>query len=263
MYSFYNLSEKEKKGDKRVAKSFKEKEEIKHYMCDRKNRMTLAMLVNVLLETSGKQSELLKRDEEFVSGLGLSWIILHYDFSIERLPLAGETVEIETVATEYNKLFTYRDFYVRDESDNVIITVKTTFALMDSEKRKLARLPEIVIEPYGANFSKRIRRNTKAHPVESEASQAKDYSVRYFDIDSNNHVNNSQYINWALDSLDSVFLSTHTIKQGVISFEKEVKETDAVVSLSSERVAEEIYTDHQITVDGTVNCTATFTWERE
>lgn len=220
------------------------------------------MLVNVLLEISGQQSALLDRGEDFVREMGYSWIIIHYDLHINRFPQAEETVEIETIATEYNKLFTYRDFYVRDKDNNTIIIVKTTFALMDLEKRKMARLPEIVIEPYEAEFSKRIRRNVKAKPVEKETASQKVFNVSYFDIDSNNHVNNSRYINWALDSLDEAFLTTHTIKSGVISFEKEVKENETVMSLSNKYSEDEIFTTHHLSVNGMTNCTATFTWER-
>lgn len=245
-----------------MAQSYKQKQVVRYYMCDRTNKLTLSMLVNVLLEISGQQSALLNRGEDFVRAMGLSWIIIHYDFEINRMPKAEETVEIETIATEYNKLFTYRDFYVRDKNNEVIITVKTTFALMDLEKRRMARLPEIVIAPYQAEFSKRIRRNVKAMPVEKESASQKIFNVSYFDIDSNNHVNNSRYINWALESLDEAFLSSHTIKKGVISFEKEVKENEIVTSYSNTYDDEELITAHHLSANGMTNCTATFVWDR-
>jgi len=244
-----------------VNQPFKQEKEITYFMCDRTNRLTLSMLVNILMDVSEKHSAYLGTGEEVVKGMGYNWIILHYEFQIEKIPKVNERVEIETIATEYNKLFTYRDFIVRGKDNNEIITVKTTFALMDLEKRKMARLPEEIIAPYQATFSKRIRRNTKPQPVDNERASQKVYSVRYFDIDSNNHVNNSQYINWLLDSMDGTFLATHTVKHGIITFDKEVNEEDTVTSSSSRRVANNSITDHQITVDGTIHATASFHWD--
>lgn len=241
--------------------SYEETKDIAYYMCDRTQRLTLPMLVNLLLDVSEKQSDSLERGEAYIRNRGLSWIILHYAFEISRMPVLNETVYIETYATEYNKLFTYRTFVVRDSNRAELVKVETTFALLDSEKRKMARIPEDVVAPYKAEYSKRIRRNTKPDEVNSEEYKEKQYAVRYFDIDGNNHVNNSHYINWILDSLDSTFLLEHDITQGVITFNKEVSENQLVFSQSSIREEKALYSDHSIKTDDAIHCSATFKWE--
>lgn len=241
--------------------SYEETKDIAYYMCDRTQRLTLPMLVNLLLDVSEKQSDSLERGEAYIRNRGLSWIILHYAFDISRMPRLNETVYIETFATEYNKLFTYRTFIVKDSNRTELIKVETTFALLDSEKRKMARIPEDIVAPYKAEYSKRIRRNTKPDEVNSEEYNEKQYAVRYFDIDGNNHVNNSHYINWILDSLDSTFLLDHDITRGVITFNKEVSENQLVFSQSSIREEEGLNSDHIIKSEDTVHCSATFTWE--
>ena len=35
------------------------------------------------------------------------------------------------------------------------------------------------------------------------------YRVRFYDIDSNQHVNNAMYFNWIIDVLGYDFLTTH------------------------------------------------------
>ncbi|PRY83436.1 acyl-[acyl-carrier-protein] thioesterase [Alkalibacterium olivapovliticus] len=243
-----------------MSLTYTESKEIAYYMCDRHQNLTLPMLVNILLDVSEKQSESLNRDEAFVKARGLSWIILHYEFMIERMPKLKETVQIETYATEYNKLFTYREFVIRDANHKELVRVKTTFALLDSEKRKMGRITEDIVEPYKATFSKRIRRNQKPAEPDLNEYTEKTYAVRYFDIDGNNHVNNSHYINWLLDSLDSEFLSQHDIRHGVITFDKEVNEHQTVISRVSYRKEEELYTDHLIRTNGASHCSASFKW---
>lgn len=243
-----------------MSLTYLDSKEIAYYMCDRHQNLTLPMLVNLLLDVSEKQSESLKRDEAFVKARGLSWIILHYEFLIERMPQLKEIVQIETYATEYNKLFTYREFIVKDAHDKTLVKVKTTFALLDTEKRKMARITEDIVEPYKADFSKKIRRNQKPQDINLNDFKEKTYAVRYFDIDGNNHVNNSHYINWLLDSLDSSFLSHHKIRHGIITFDKEVNEYQNVYSRMSHRKEDKLITDHQIKTSEATHCSASFEW---
>jgi len=243
-----------------VKQSYKQNQVISYYMCDRNRTLTLSMLVNLLMEVSENHSAGLGREESFMRERGLSWIILRYEFDIDRMPAYKEEVEIETFATEYNKLFTYREFIVRDKTNASIIKVKTTFALMTNETRKMARIPEEVVEPYGAVFSKRIRRDAKPNEVDLEQADEKNYIVRYFDIDPNQHVNNSKYIDWLLDTLEPEFLSKNHLRHGVISFDKEVKEGDAVTSKVSRRSEDDLHTDHRIFVKDTVHAAASFKW---
>lgn len=243
-----------------MSQSYKQNQVISYYMCDRNRQLTLSMLVNLLMEVSENHSAGLGREEPFLRERGISWIILRYEFSIDRMPSSKEEIEIETFATEYNKLFTYREFIVRDQNGDELIQIKTTFALMKNDTRKMARIPSEVVEPYGAAFSKRIRRDTKPNEVDRAHAQEKNYIVRYFDIDANQHVNNSKYIDWLLDSLDPAFLTGHQLQHGVITFDKEVKEGDAVTSTVSRRSENGLHTDHRIFVKETMHASASFKW---
>ncbi|OJF93063.1 acyl-[acyl-carrier-protein] thioesterase [Alkalibacterium sp. 20] len=243
-----------------MNQSYKQKQSVTYYMCDRTQQLTLSMLVNVLLNVSENHSAELNRQESVIREMGFNWIVLRYEFVVTRMPHYKEEVEIETFATEYNKLFTYREFIVRDNNQNELIKVKTTFALMNIENRKMTRIPSEVINPYQADFSKRIRRNAKPHEVDLIQAVQTNYSVRYFDIDANQHVNNSKYIEWLLDSLNASFMASHQIQHGIITFDKEVKEDDTVTSKVSHRSDAHLYTDHQILVDETIHASASFQW---
>ncbi|MFO8069359.1 MAG: thioesterase [Alkalibacterium sp.] len=245
-----------------MSQSYKQKQNVTYYMCDRTQQLTLSMLVNLLLNVSENHSAELNRQESIIREMGFNWIVLRYEFIVTRMPGYKEEVEIETFATEYNKLFTYREFIVRDDDQNKLIEVKTTFALMDNENRKMARIPSELVAPYEAVFSKRIRRNSKPHEVDLVQAVQTNYSVRYFDIDTNQHVNNSKYIEWLLDSLNASFITAHQIQHGIITFDKEVKEGDTVTSKVSQRSEGHLYTDHHILVGETIHASASFRWNK-
>lgn len=246
-----------------AAKKYSNTKEISYYMCDRTQTLTLPMLVNLLLEVSGEQSDSLGLSEEVMQEKGYSWILLQYEFKIDRLPNNKETIEIETYATEYNKLFCYRDFIVKDSNGAEIVAVQSTFALFDFSKRKIARLPEEIVDPYEATFSKRVKRTPRPEEVNEESVADQTYRVRYFDIDTNQHVNNSKYLDWALNTLGGDFLNTHALTYVNIKFDKEVHEGETINSLMS--ITDEgtnKVTAHKIKTNDITNCTASFKWKK-
>ncbi|HLR91464.1 MAG TPA: acyl-ACP thioesterase domain-containing protein [Atopostipes sp.] len=233
---------------------------IPHYLGDRYGRMTLPHLMNVLIEISGEQTTEINALP--VRELGLSWVIIQYEFDIKRLPKTYETIRVKTFAKEYNRIFSYREFEVYDEEDNLIVDIMTVFALIDSD-RKLSRISKEIVQGYGSTESRRIKRMPKPElPKNLEEAKQRNYQVGYFDIDTNFHANNSNYFMWMLEALGDEFLATHDPIYGNVVFEKEVhigEEVESYADLSTNDENQTI-SRHQIKVGEVTKCTGTFTW---
>lgn len=242
------------------AKVHERKLRVPYFLSDRHSRITLPHLMNVLIEISGEQTAQLggPKAEDY----GFSWIIIQYELDIHRLPTANETITVKTYAKEYNRIFSYREFDVYDKEGHLLLHVLTVFALMD-ENRKLARIPNDIAQQYGSKESKRIRRLPKPdRPEDLKDATQKAFNVRYFDIDTNFHANNSLYYEWMLDALADEFLSTHDPVYGNVVFEKEVQIGELVESYVNfeKDENEQLISRHQIKVDDVVKCTGTFKW---
>ncbi|MEG2538384.1 MAG: thioesterase, partial [Clostridium sp.] len=74
-----------------------------------------------------------------------------------------------------------------------------------------------------------------------EFSIDSEFDVRYADIDTNNHVNNSKYITWALETLDIDFLGSHIPSNVKILYGKEKRYGGSIHS-KAEIVKEEVNT---------------------
>ena len=241
---------------------YESKHLVKYYECDTNRKMTLPMLVNIMIHASGEQSHLLGVGDDFVNEMGLSWVILQYEMHFNRVPEFAEEVTITTQALSYNKLFCYREFKVYDSNGEECVTAKTIFALIDMEKRKMARIPEEIVAPYNVEFNKKLVRTPKPEKVGDEATST-EYRVRFLDIDRNQHVNNSKYFDWALDTLDYDFLTSHELDYVNIKFEKEVHYGNRITSSVSmtELDGGKVVTAHQITTGDTVNCELSIIWK--
>lgn len=242
-----------------MPKVFTTQHTIQYYEADAKQQVTLPMLINVSLEASTQQAASLQIGEEEVHAQGLGWIILETDVNINVLPLVHDNVTVKTWVEEANSFFSVRRFEVLKD-DQVMVEIKMLFALLDMVSRKLTRIPESFIDALEPNAVKRVARlakNTMWADGE-EWSGTQPYAVRYNDIDTNLHVNNSRYYEWVSDVLGSDFLSETEPRQVVIRFEQEVGMHDIV---TSKYQREDMTTKHQIWAGDKLAAQAHVIWQ--
>ena len=239
-----------------MGKRFSKNYQVTYYDCDSLSRMKLSSLLSVLLYYSGMQCAQLGRSDSYFHALGLTWVITDYTLDIERMPSDTELLTIKTEAKAFNKFFTYREFEVLDASGQSIIRMEITFALMKLEDRKLGSLTQELLEPFEAEKVKTIKRAEKIPIPENPTS--KSYEVRYSDLDTNQHVNNTKYIDWCMDSLGASFLTSHNLKHIHLRFVKEVSYGSTVECLSQVQEDKSI---HQLLIEGNLHFECMMTWE--
>ena len=132
---------------------------------------------------------------------------------------------IETVPTAYNKLFCYRDL-MSTESGEKLLTIHSTFVLMDYDTRKVHPVLDEIVEVYQVEKVKKFFRGPRYEGLENPEETL--YHVRFFDLDLNGHVNNSKYLEWMYDVLDVKFLEEY-----ISSHEFEICERSSMDMTSS------------------------------
>ncbi len=245
-----------------MAKKYTKKHEVAYYECDINRTMTFPAMLGVVIKTSEDQSDELGRGSAFVNSFGLTWVITNYSMEITRLPKVGETITITTQAMEYNKYFCYRNFWLHDEEGTELVKIESVFVLMDFVNRKMSSVNEEIIAPFESEKIRKIKRQTKIENI--EAGEMLPYRVRFYDIDSNQHVNNAMYFNWIIDVLGYEFLTTHTPKTVNIRFDKEV-EYGLQIESHYECLKEEdtVKTRHEIRLEDQLFCEANIIWEEK
>ncbi|MGM0123486.1 acyl-ACP thioesterase [Enterococcus sp. AZ194] len=245
-----------------MAKKYTTKHEVAYYECDINQTMTFPSMLGVVIKTSEEQSDKLDRGSEFVASFGLTWVITNYQMAITRLPKVGEIIDVTTQALEYNKYFCYRNFWVHDQEGNELVAIESVFVLMDLKNRKMSSVIEEIIAPYESEKIKKIKRAPKMEKIQQ--AEVIPYRVRFYDIDSNQHVNNAMYFNWMIDVLGYDFLTTHQPVAVNIRFDKEV-EYGNMIDSHYEIVAleEQIETRHEIKIGELVCCEAAIQWKKK
>lgn len=243
-----------------AAQQFSEEHRVVYYEGDDTSHLTVAMLINLFVLVSEDQSDALGWTTERVHELGVGWVVTQYHIQIDRLPEVNETVTVKTRATAYNRYFAYREYWLVDQTGKQLAYGEGIWVTMSYATRKIATIPTALMAPYDSELVSRIPRLPRPGRLEhSLSAQLKPYTVRYFDIDGNGHVNNAHYFDWMLDTLPAGWLRQHQATDIRIRFENEVQYGHQV--LSTAVAPSDHTTTHEVKVGETVAVQAAIDWQ--
>ncbi|MCX4285974.1 MAG: thioesterase [Clostridia bacterium] len=164
---------------------------------------------------------------DFMDANGLFWVISKVKIVFDR-PLTRNMRQFKlyTWPVAPNRFFIERRFVAVGEEGERLFSCSTIWMIVERDSRKIAS-QETIAKFYRADFDNapcnagtdyaRIRRdNTYSFSYERV--------IRRTDLDINKHVNNTNYVNFALDALDG----TGGIRQIEIVYHKELKLGDNV-----------------------------------
>lgn len=213
-----------------MATNYQDDFKIPFYLCDAQNNLRLSSLINLVIDCSGDQMDEWKLGPEFMAEQGWGWVITQYHVEIMKLPVVNQRIRVSTSVTAYNKYFSYRTYQVTTPAGLPLVSIQGAWILFDIAQRRMIRLPAVITEKLPDCYQAGLTSFPRV--VKQDWSNSKEqqrYHVRYFDIDTNGHVNNSCYFDWLGDALaqnEQPILETPQLLD--IKFEHEVLYRDIV-----------------------------------
>lgn len=206
----------------KVGKVYKKEYEVHYYEVDNKFRCTLPSILNYLCDIGIWQSDFLGVGIDKLVEDNLTWVLYKYDLKINRYPKYMEKIIIETEPTGFKRFYGYRDYKIKGLDGEILLEGTGVYFLINITKRRPCRIPGNLYEAYGSEGDNKEAIEIREAVSKNEYMVEKQYIVRYADIDSNNHVNNVRYLEWALESVPVEIINNKEIKDLTITFKKEV-----------------------------------------
>lgn len=242
-----------------MAVEFRMPHDVVYYEADVTGKLSLPMIYNLAILSSTQQAIDLEIGPEYTHAKGLGWIVLQQLVTINRRPKDGETITLMTKAKQFNPFFAKREYRLIDADGNDLVIMNGLFSMIDMNKRKLARIPKDMAEAYQPEHVRKIPRDPEVTPFDEtrDTDYVQEYEVRYLDIDSNHHVNNSKYAEWMSDVLPVEFLTSHEPTAMNIKYEHEVLPGNKI---KSEVQLVDNVTKHRIWFGDVLSAEATIEW---
>lgn len=187
-------------------------------------------LLQLLQDIASEDAQNKNFGYSYLISKNLGWFLLKYHIEFFDIPKGICDIKIQTESRGYNKFFAFRDFEIF-HNDHSIARATTTWGLIDLNTKSIENIAEIFKNNNNiSHFEKRENdlKYNKIAPIQ-KIENKKEFEVRFDDLDVNWHVNNSNYILWAFETLDFDFRKNKKLKTLDMIFKKEAK-YDNVIS---------------------------------
>ena len=184
-----------------MDKGYTKQYEVMYRDSNYKLRCKLASIVDFFCDVGSVQAESVGDTIDFQLSHGCTWVFYKYDIKIHKYPKYREKINVTTIPVGFKKFYAFRKYLITNEEGELLAEAMALFFLINIEKRRPARILKEQYKMYGADgdMDKALDMD-KVQKMERE-DYYKEFQIRYSDIDSNTHVNNVKYIEWAIESV--------------------------------------------------------------
>ncbi len=191
---------------------------------DFQEEMSVARLVEVLIDAASRHAEILKIGSDDLKKLNHAWVLARVAIDIERNPRLGETLMVSTWIDSFTKHFTTRCFKLESQSGELIGYARTVWSIIDSSERT-----SVDISPYNYIIESvsdepcPIAKPGKIAIIPESVEPTYTDRVKVSDLDINVHLTSVRYVDYMLDQLPLSTYIGNRIARYEIHFIKEVK----------------------------------------
>ena len=175
---------------------------IRYSEVDSNAVLTLESLIDYFQDCSTFQTEDGPASMEYLKEKKIAWVLSSWQIEIKRLPKLCEHVTIGTIPYTLKGPMGLRNFFMRTQEGEYLAIANSVWTLFDFAKGVPTRVTPEIIEAYplGEKLDMEYKDRKIAIP-EGETLSCEEIVVRKNHLDTNNHVNNGQYIRMAVDCL--------------------------------------------------------------
>lgn len=152
---------------------------------------------------------------------GLFWFLLNWKLQVFNRPIWNSSLKVSTWCTGHTHTCFYRDFKMCDDSGNVVAVASSKWILYDFIKSSIVKIDKGIESKYYKDIDDHVFDKPMVEKLlePSDSEFISEYTVCKRDIDSNHHVNNLNYLDFAYDILPNDF----DFKNIEIMYKHEVK----------------------------------------
>ncbi|MCX7040328.1 MAG: thioesterase [Spirochaetes bacterium] len=216
---------------------------VRLYETDGSGSLAVGSLCDYLQEAAGNHAGALGVSVSQLMERNLTWVLARLRLRIERLPGAGERLQVRTWPSGVERLFALRDFRVLDAGSvldaggGLIASALSAWLVIDTATRRPVRTQSVFDPPNAAiprALDVGVEKLTERLPTDGQVARETTIVVRLSDLDANEHVNNARIAEWVVEGAGPETLRQSRISSLDIDFLAETRHGDTVISRAAD-----------------------------
>jgi len=200
---------------------------------DSKGQAKADALLVLLQETAGNHADLLNFDIQTLNKEDRTWVLRSLHLKIYQYPVWKDEIRIVTWPSKAGHYKAFRDFQIFDSRKKILGEAVTEWIIVDLVKRRPVKIP-LDIENICNEINKTLFESSlkTLNNQISGTETISTFRVRYSDLDINEHVNNTVYLRWMLDTLIPEISENKKCSELKISYKAEALPGQQIDSLA-------------------------------
>lgn len=180
---------------------------VRYSEVDANGNLEIVSLINYLQDCSTFQSEHKGLGLTFMRERRFAWVLAATHIEMGRLPRFCERITVSTWCNAMKRFTANRYFTIADEAGELVVRASSLWTTVSTETPKMLPIPEsekaYLEDTPAPPLSGRLERKVVG---QGEAQEGAPIVVAAHNLDTNNHVNNAQYVLLAQDALEALGL---------------------------------------------------------
>lgn len=206
-----------------MLKTYQEDFRIRSYQSDVANQWRPSAILEVMQEMAGEHAELLGVGRNALIQQNLAWVLTRVEVEMDRYPNSQETVTVETFPMPVRRWFFPRYFIFHDAMGREIGRAGSLWVLLDFTSRRMSRPDNVAaLMPDNSDLIAPLGLPAPVTEVSGTLETAT-YLPQYTDLDCNQHVNNTRYMDWCCNALGIDTMRQNCLRRFMLNFDLELR----------------------------------------
>lgn len=163
--------------------------------------MTVPAILDCFQDAAIFEAENGRITMEYLHNRHIVWVLSSWQIVIDRRPGLNERIKIATSPYDFKGFLGYRNFTLTGGEDDVIVRAASIWTLVDTEKHCPAKLTPEMQDAYEMAPKLAMEYAPRKIVLLGDGEEQEHFKVRKYQIDSNQHMNNVEYVRLAMETI--------------------------------------------------------------
>lgn len=169
---------------------------------DESLRMTVTAMLDCFQDAAIFEAENSKITTKYLYEKSIAWLLSSWQIVIVRRPKLNEHIQITTAPYDFKGFLGYRNFTIEGEDGAIIVKAASIWTLIDTERLVPVKPSQELRDGYEMSEKLEMDYAPRKIVILGEGMEQEPFQVRKYQIDSNRHVNNVEYVKMALEFVE-------------------------------------------------------------
>ncbi|MCM1536771.1 MAG: thioesterase [bacterium] len=170
---------------------------VRYSETDSRGKLTPEGIMEYFEDCTTFQSEDIGIGVQYLKESHRVWVLSFVQIGINRYPSLGERIVIRTIPYDIKGFLGYRNFVLLTPEEEVLAYANTMWTYLDTETGRPVKAPDSMIDAYGLSERYPMEYAPRKIAMPENRIAFDDIVVKPHHLDTNDHVNNVEYVRMA------------------------------------------------------------------